>query len=438
MPHDADTPDGRAPLGFGTRAIKAATRAPRVEQGPAAVPIYQSATFHARDVDDYAALISFGRPGYTYARIENPTADALAAAFAELHGAQAGFAFGSGMAAIHAALLSLVSAGDRIVCTRAVYGSTRALMDNVFARLGVQVVTRRPDRPGGRRDRAGLGPHAPALRRDHLQPHHRGRGPGPTGGAGPRPRGHGGRGQHLRLAVSLPAPGAGRRPRRRIRHQVAERPLRRHRRGRGRQPRAHRGRAPRQHRHGRHRGALQRLPRAARHPDAARAHGSTQHGRRARWPRTWRPTRPSGAWPGPGLPSHPQADVAPAAAPRRRRHAGHRPRQRGTWQLVSSTPCACRPSRPRWAASSPTPSIRPRPPTASSDQMQLAATGHPARAGAHLGRTRGHRRPPRGRGPGARRSHWDRPPRARMTFVRLQGMAWAMSLARVGRRLCSP
>ncbi len=126
--------------GFGTRAIKAATRAPRVEQGPAAVPIYQSATFHAADVDDYAALIGFERPGYTYARIENPTADAMASAFAELHGAEAGFAFGSGMGAIHAALISLLRAGDRIVCTRAVYGSTRALMERVLARLGVQVV----------------------------------------------------------------------------------------------------------------------------------------------------------------------------------------------------------------------------------------------------------------------------------------------------------
>ena len=127
-------------LGFGTRAIKAATRAPSVEQGSAAVPIYQSATFHARDVDDYADLIGFRRPGYTYARIENPTADALAAAFAELHGAEAGFAFGSGMAAIHAAILSVVSAGDRIVSTRAIYGRTRALLDNVFGRLGVEVV----------------------------------------------------------------------------------------------------------------------------------------------------------------------------------------------------------------------------------------------------------------------------------------------------------
>jgi methionine-gamma-lyase len=131
---------GDQQLGFGTRAIKAATRAPRVEQSPASVPIYQTATFHARDVDDYAQLIGFERPGYTYARIENPTADAMVAAFAEMHGAEAGFAFGSGMGAVHAALVSLLRAGDRIVCTRAVYGSTRALMERVLAPLGVEVV----------------------------------------------------------------------------------------------------------------------------------------------------------------------------------------------------------------------------------------------------------------------------------------------------------
>jgi len=139
MPLDGPGADD-APLGFGTRAIGAATRAPRIEQGSAAVPIYQSATFHARDVDDYAALIGFERPGYTYSRIENPTATALADTFAELHGAEAGFAFGSGMAAIHAALLSLLRAGDRVVCTRAVYGSTRGLLDSVFGRLGITVV----------------------------------------------------------------------------------------------------------------------------------------------------------------------------------------------------------------------------------------------------------------------------------------------------------
>jgi methionine-gamma-lyase len=124
--------------GFGTRAIKAATRVPRVAQRPAAVPIYQSATFHAQDVDDYAALVAFEKPGYTYSRLGNPTADAMADAFAELHGAEAGFAFGSGMAAIHATLLALLRAGDRIVSTQAVYGSTRSLLEGVLAPLGVE------------------------------------------------------------------------------------------------------------------------------------------------------------------------------------------------------------------------------------------------------------------------------------------------------------
>ena len=126
--------------GFGTRAIKAATRAPEVEQQPASVPIYQTATFHAQDVDDYAELVGFERPGYTYSRLENPTAEAMAGAFAELHGAEAGYAFGSGMGAIHATLLALVRAGDRIVSTQAVYGSTRALMVRVLRTLGVEVV----------------------------------------------------------------------------------------------------------------------------------------------------------------------------------------------------------------------------------------------------------------------------------------------------------
>ena len=126
--------------GFGTRAIKAATRVPEVEQQPAAAPIYQSATFHARDVDDYAELVGFERPGYTYSRLENPTAEVMAGAFAELHGAEAGYAFGSGMGAIHAALLALVRSGDRIVATKAVYGSTRALMERVLRTLGVEVV----------------------------------------------------------------------------------------------------------------------------------------------------------------------------------------------------------------------------------------------------------------------------------------------------------
>jgi cystathionine beta-lyase/cystathionine gamma-synthase len=62
---------------------------------------------------------------------------AFAAAVAELEGAEAGFAFASGMGAIHAALGTVLSAGDRVVATQASYGTTRAQLTGVFGRLGV-------------------------------------------------------------------------------------------------------------------------------------------------------------------------------------------------------------------------------------------------------------------------------------------------------------
>ncbi|MBP1705055.1 MAG: O-succinylhomoserine sulfhydrylase [Chloroflexi bacterium] len=123
--------------GFSTRAIRAASRSPRVDQRPTSVPIYQAVTFSSETTDELADVTNRRLPGYSYSRIANPTAEALGSAIAELEGAEAGFAAASGMAAVHLALLALVRAGDRIVCTRAVYGTTRALLTGTLARLGV-------------------------------------------------------------------------------------------------------------------------------------------------------------------------------------------------------------------------------------------------------------------------------------------------------------
>jgi len=129
----------RTASGFGTRAIRAATRQPKVEQEPDAVPIYQSVTFSATDSADLGEILGDRRPGYAYARLDNPTTDAMARAVAELEGAPAGYAFASGMAAIHGALLALLGEGDHIVATRAVYGSTYVLFERRLRRLGIDV-----------------------------------------------------------------------------------------------------------------------------------------------------------------------------------------------------------------------------------------------------------------------------------------------------------
>ncbi|HEY3523655.1 MAG TPA: aminotransferase class V-fold PLP-dependent enzyme [Candidatus Limnocylindrales bacterium] len=126
--------------GFSTRAVRASAHGPTVRQRSTAVPIFQTATFAASDSDELADVILGRVPGFAYSRIDNPTTAALAAAVAELEGAEAGAAFASGMAAIHATLLSLVSAGDRVVASATGYGTTRALLTGTFGRLGVNVV----------------------------------------------------------------------------------------------------------------------------------------------------------------------------------------------------------------------------------------------------------------------------------------------------------
>jgi cystathionine beta-lyase/cystathionine gamma-synthase len=125
------------PRGFATRAIRAAHRLPVVDQAPTSVPIYQTVTFAAEDAAELGAVATREIPGYAYGRLDNPTVVAFAAAVAELEGAEAGFAFASGMGAIHAALGTVLSAGDRVVATQASYGTTRAQLSGVFGRLGV-------------------------------------------------------------------------------------------------------------------------------------------------------------------------------------------------------------------------------------------------------------------------------------------------------------
>ena len=125
------------PRGFATRAIRAAHRLPVVNQTPTSVPIYQTVTFTTADAEELGAVTNRQIAGYSYGRLDNPTVAAFAAAVAELEGAEAGFALASGMGAIHAALGSLLSAGDRVVATQASYGTTRAQLINVFGRMGV-------------------------------------------------------------------------------------------------------------------------------------------------------------------------------------------------------------------------------------------------------------------------------------------------------------
>jgi cystathionine beta-lyase/cystathionine gamma-synthase len=125
--------------GFSTRAIRAASRTPNVVQRPTSVPIYQTATFTSDDAERLGDVVGDPSAGYSYSRLSNPTTQALGDAYAELAGGEAGYALASGMAAIHASLSALLRAGDRVVASSALYGSTRTQLSGTFGRFGVDV-----------------------------------------------------------------------------------------------------------------------------------------------------------------------------------------------------------------------------------------------------------------------------------------------------------
>ena len=91
--------------------------------GAVNVPIYQTSTFEQSNIGE--------EPVWEYSRTGNPTRAALESLIAELEGGKAGFAFGSGMAAI-TAVLSLFKAGDKVIISSNVYGGTFRVLDQVF------------------------------------------------------------------------------------------------------------------------------------------------------------------------------------------------------------------------------------------------------------------------------------------------------------------
>lgn len=102
--------------------------------GAVNVPIYQTSTYQQ---DGLGKM----RGGWEYSRTGNPTRAVLERLIADLEGGTAGFAFGSGMAAL-TAVLSLLNSGGSVIISSNVYGGTFRVLDKVFSRfgLGYQVV----------------------------------------------------------------------------------------------------------------------------------------------------------------------------------------------------------------------------------------------------------------------------------------------------------
>lgn len=115
-----------------------------IAEEPVSPPIWLTSDYLYDSTEHYADVIKERRPGYVYGRYGNPTHTALHRVIASLEGAEAAWSFGSGMAALHTALTSLLHAGDHLVAQRTIYGGTFALLRDVFPGYGIETTLVEP------------------------------------------------------------------------------------------------------------------------------------------------------------------------------------------------------------------------------------------------------------------------------------------------------
>ncbi|PWQ97992.1 O-succinylhomoserine sulfhydrylase [Leucothrix arctica] len=101
--------------------------------------IFPTSSFVFESAADAAAKFSGDQPGNIYGRMTNPTVGYFQKRLAVLEGGEACVATSSGMSAILAVILALLKAGDHIVCSRSVFGTSTVLLNNYVLKFGVEV-----------------------------------------------------------------------------------------------------------------------------------------------------------------------------------------------------------------------------------------------------------------------------------------------------------
>ena len=120
-----------------TQAVRGGTA--RSEWGETSEAIFLTSGYAYDCAGDAAARFAGAQPGMTYSRLQNPTVEMLEQRIALLEGAEAARCTASGMAAMTAALLCQLSAGDHLVAARTMFGSCRWLTDSLLPRFGIEV-----------------------------------------------------------------------------------------------------------------------------------------------------------------------------------------------------------------------------------------------------------------------------------------------------------
>jgi O-acetylhomoserine (thiol)-lyase len=131
-------------FGFATRQVHAGQR-PDPNTGARAMPIYQTTSYVFEDPESAAAYFNLQEYGNTYTRIMNPTVAAFEERIASLEGGVGAVAFASGIAAQAGALFTMLSPGDHVVSSAALYGGTVNQLKHLLRKITVELTWVDPD-----------------------------------------------------------------------------------------------------------------------------------------------------------------------------------------------------------------------------------------------------------------------------------------------------
>jgi len=109
--------------------------------------LFLTSSFVFASAAEAAARFKGEQPGPIYARFTNPTVSMMETRLAALEGAERCVAFASGMAAILATVMGLMKAGEHVVASRSIFGSTVQLFSNILGRFGIETTYVSPTDP---------------------------------------------------------------------------------------------------------------------------------------------------------------------------------------------------------------------------------------------------------------------------------------------------
>ncbi len=123
-------------FGFETQAIR--TQLERTQFQEHSVPLYLTSSFVFEDAEDMRASFAEEKDRNIYSRYSNPNTNEFIEKICKMEGAESGFAFASGMAAVYSTLAALLNSGDHIVSASSVFGATHSLFINYFPKWGIE------------------------------------------------------------------------------------------------------------------------------------------------------------------------------------------------------------------------------------------------------------------------------------------------------------